>query len=111
MNDVPNRRDLETTKSKDQLGRLNGQVQAMRAVLIQLLQDVVRAETRLDNAQAGQLLEANEQLVVSALGAQNAAESATGALDEASRSGALDPLTGLPNRTLLLDRLGSAIST
>lgn len=92
-----------------QLVRLNAQVAAMRAVLVQLLQEVVVAESRLDSTQASQLLEANEQLIVSALGAQTDADTAAGALDEASRVGGLDPLTGLPNRTVLLDRVEAAI--
>ena len=57
-----------------ELGRLNVQVAAMRAVLLQLLQDVVRAEKRLDSSQATQLVEANQQLVVSALDFQAEAE-------------------------------------
>jgi diguanylate cyclase len=48
--------------------------------------------------------------VVSALGAQMAADTAHGALDEASRVSGLDPLTGLPNRTVLMDRFELAIS-
>ena len=83
----------------------------MRAVLIQLLQDVVRAESRLDSNQAARLLEANERLVLSSLNAQSEAVTAAGALDEASRLGGLDPLSGLPNRAVLLDRLALAIAS
>jgi diguanylate cyclase (GGDEF)-like protein len=96
--------------SSAKLAALNERVQGMRAVLVRLLQDVVRAETRLDNHQATQLLEANEQLVVTALNAQQDADTATQELDEASRSAGLDPLTGLANRVALLDRLAQAIA-
>jgi diguanylate cyclase (GGDEF)-like protein len=109
MNDPPDQTGNAAGSAKGELGHVNGQVEAMRAVLAQLLQDVVRADSHLDHSQAARLREANEHLVVSALGALTDAETAHGALDEASRAGALDPLTGLPNRTLLLDRFENAI--
>ena len=105
MTDPPDRRAAATAKAEHDLVRLNAQVTTMRAVLVHLLQDIVRAEYQVNSGQASQLLEANEQLVISALGAQADAEKAEGALDEATRSGGLDPLTELPNRARLLDRL------
>ena len=93
------------------LVRLNAQVTAMRATLAQLLQDIVVAETRLERSQVNRLIEANEHLVISALRAQTVADTAAVALDEASRLGGLDALTGLPNRTVLLDRFETAISS
>jgi diguanylate cyclase (GGDEF)-like protein len=110
MNERSDQRDAATATAQRELARLNGQVEAMRAVLVGLLQDVVRAETQLDNGQALRLLEANEQLVVSAMDAQAEAETSAGALDEVTRLADLDPLTGLPNRALLRDRLLNAIA-
>jgi diguanylate cyclase (GGDEF)-like protein len=110
MNNAPEPPNGPANEAEAQLGKLNGQVSAMRAVLVQLLQEVVVAEARLDHGEASLLLKANEELVVSALGAQTDAETAHGALDEASRVGGLDPLTGLPNRTVLLDRFELAIA-
>lgn len=116
MSDTVAKPDDASRTARDELVCLNSQVTAMRAVLVQLLQDVVRADSRIDKEQAAQLLEANEQLVLSALGARSEAETAHGALetahgalDEAARVGRTDPLTGLPNRTRLLDRFETAI--
>ena len=59
--------DTASERAARELTRLTGQVEAMRAVLIRLLQDVVVAERRLSGSEAAQLLEANEQLVVAAV--------------------------------------------
>ena len=97
--------------AEQDVARLGGQIEAMRAVLIRLLQDVVRAENRLDSNQTTQLVAANEQLVVAALEAQSHAMSTAAALDRVARSAELDTLTQLPNRVLLLDRLTHSIAT
>jgi diguanylate cyclase len=110
MNDAAGRSGSSSIEAEAHLAKLNRQVSAMRAVLVQLLQEVVVAEARLDHGEAGLLLKANEQLVVSAMGAQMDADTAHGALDEVARVSGLDPLTGLPNRTVLLDRFELAIA-
>ena len=90
------------------LARVQGKVDAARAVLLRLLQEVVVAENRLNNHQAAQVLEANEQLVVAALRNQAEAQAATQSLTDVTRLAELDPLTGLPNRALLQDRFTQA---
>ncbi|MGK2900819.1 MAG: diguanylate cyclase domain-containing protein [Burkholderiaceae bacterium] len=110
MSKRPDPRDDAVAKAEQDLTRLNGQVESMRAVLVRLLQDVVQAEKLLDGSQATRLLEANEQLVLTALEAQIDADTVADALEESTRVAGLDPLTGLPNRTLLLDRLAQAIA-
>ncbi len=92
------------------LARVQAKVDAARAVLLRLLQEVVVAESRLSNSQAGQMLEANERLVLAALRDQHAAESASQSLSDLTRQAEIDPLTLLPNRALLLDRFGQAIA-
>lgn len=103
--------ELAATEAARTLTRLNSQVDAMRAVLVRMLQDVVVAESTLGANAAAQLLEANEKLVVSALRNQADAETASQALDQVSRSVDLDALTQLPNRVLLVDRLMGAIAS
>jgi diguanylate cyclase (GGDEF)-like protein len=61
-------------------------------------------------SQAADLLEANELLVLAALRAECAAESALRQLGDLARVHQRDPLTGLPNRTTLLDRLQIALT-
>ncbi len=110
MNEHP---DLEgaTHKAAGDLSRLEDQVRSMRSVLVRLLQDVVAAESRLDNSQAQQLVQANEELVIAALRNQTEADTASQALDDVSLAVALDPLTQLPNRLLLIDRFTRAIAS
>jgi len=57
------------------------------------------------------LVEANEQLVLAALHAETVAETAVSKLGELARSSQRDPLTNMPNRALMLDRLENAIAT
>jgi diguanylate cyclase len=95
--------------AKQTLHGLNGQISAMRSVLTRLLQDVVLADTALNNHQGMQMLEANEFLTMSALRAQEQAETSAMKLDEVAQATGLDALTGLPNRVLFLDRFEQAI--
>ena len=59
---------------------------------------------------AAELREANEQLVLAALRAENSAETALSHLHEVTQASQRDVLTGTPNRALMLDRLNSAIT-
>jgi diguanylate cyclase len=64
----------------------------------------------LTGQRARKLIEANEQLVMTALRAQADAEAATHKLEVLSRSAELDSLTDLPNRQSLLSRFTYAIA-
>ncbi len=102
--------DAAAAAAAADLARVQAKVGAARAELAQLLQEVVRAESRLGNSQPAQLLAANEQLVVTALAAQTAAADASQALGLVAHAAERDPLTQLPNRVLLIDRLTRAIA-
>jgi diguanylate cyclase (GGDEF)-like protein len=93
-----------------ELADLQRQAGEVRATLARLQQDVARAEALPRRGRTARLVEANEQLVLSALRGQTDVENAARALNEASRSAGLDALTKLPNRVLLLDRLAHAIA-
>ncbi|MBC8994941.1 diguanylate cyclase [Pseudomonas sp. N40(2020)] len=84
--------------------------QEARIKLDDLEQKVANTQFQvLENQQSGQLIEANEQLVLALLQAQIGVEQAATALREVSHAAQLDVLTGLPNRRLLLGRLAQAI--
>ncbi len=108
MNQDPGPTDQSVADAEAKLARLGVQVEAMQALLVRLLQDVVRAESRLDQSQAARLVEVNEQLVLAALTSQADAEAAAQALEQAAQSTVLDALTRLPNRSALLDRFAQA---
>lgn len=108
MNPPPKPTDPSIAAAEGKLARLGVQVDTMQAVLVRLLQDVVDAETRLQDTHAAQLVEANEQLVLAALASQAEADTIAQALTEAVQSGGLDALTRLPNRSMLLDRFTQA---
>ncbi len=78
----------------------------MQALLVRLLQDIVRAENRLELADTERLVKVNEQLVVAALISQAEAQEAAKALAEGAAT--VDPLTRLPNRAALYDRFVQA---
>ncbi|MBW4049459.1 MAG: diguanylate cyclase [Proteobacteria bacterium] len=110
MNQPPNPQASEAEGSAGELAQLQAQVDAARAVLNRLLQDVVVAESRADGARESQIVEANEQLVLATLHAQVQADEATRQLEAASHSAGLDALTQLPRRGWMLDQLAHAIA-
>jgi len=110
VNPTPDPNDPSVADAEGELARLGVQVDAMRALLVRLTQDVVCAEARLDQTQAAALAEANEQLILAALANQADAEAAAQALQDAVQSAELDALTQLPNRTTLLDRFAQALA-
>lgn len=98
------------------LALLKGQADQLRVELVGLRRSVARAKIEFINAQhefaalrGNQLKLANEQLVIAAVNASILADEATSDFEELSRTSQRDALTNTPNRTLMLDRINSAI--
>ena len=85
------------------------QVAGLRAELARLQRELARVRAGSADRLGTNLREANEQLVLSALRAQQVADTAVGQFDQLTRSSQLDGLTGTPNRALMRDRLEQAI--
>lgn len=94
----------------EELARLEVQTVDARAVLRLLQQAVAQSEFQLQSGQSSHLRDANEQLVFAMMRAQSQQEENATALAALGRSAALDSLTSLPNRALLLERFADAIA-
>ncbi len=92
------------------LMRLNEQAHAMRAELRSLQRHLSDVRRDINADRAAVLVATNERLVLAALEAQIAAETATSNFGELTRASQRDALTDTPNRALMLDRLESAIT-
>lgn len=82
-------------------------LQAIEEEVAQLKQELQQARSQ--RTQASELQEANERLVVAAMEAGTAADSAFSQLEDLNRSAHVDPLTDTPNRLLMRDRIETAI--
>jgi len=99
------------------LALLTAQADRMRIELVKLRNDVAEAQRDLDRVQLGfkdacnmHVREANERLIIAAIESDIKAEVAANNFHELSRSSQRDPLTNIPNRILMLDRLNKAIA-
>jgi diguanylate cyclase (GGDEF)-like protein len=102
--------ERSVAEAEAQLARLGGEVMAMKAVLLRVLQQVVVAEARLAHSQTAQLVEANEELVLAALRSQSEADTAQRALADATQAKVVDALTGLHTRNTLLERFEQVVA-
>ena len=101
----------EVAQASADLAALQAKAGEARSELAGLLEEVAAAQSELAHSQAAQLVEANEHLVLGMMKAQADAEAASDELKQVSRSAELDVLTGLPNRSLMLDRLTRSMAT
>jgi diguanylate cyclase len=109
------RRDV--TLAHRELAGTKRELVAVRLELTPALRELTRLEEELSRlrsqhkkSQAGELREANEQLVLATLRAEASAEAAINHLGEVTQASQRDALTDTPNRTLMFDRLNSAIA-
>lgn len=89
---------------------LNEHATELRARLINMRQNMAQVRGDISESRAAQLLETTEHLMQTALHAQAIAETAVSDLAELAHTSQHDPVTGLPNRALVLDRIESAIA-
>ncbi len=101
------RRQLLATQT---IAQLRGQVVSLEQQVIGLRQALAAVERSPEDGETNELVEANAALVLSALHAEEVAESAMSELAGLIGTTQRDVLTGTPNRALMLDRLESAIA-
>jgi diguanylate cyclase (GGDEF)-like protein len=90
--------------------QLTTQVQVLRTELGKLQRHLIEVRENIRREKVTQIVEANGHLVRAALAAQAAMDMANADLERLTRLSQRDGLTDTPNRTLMLDRLQSAIS-
>jgi len=94
------------------LSQLSDEADGLLTRLGRLRQNLAEIRNAMNDAKAqSAMAEANEQLALAALHAESVAETAVSELGALARSSQRDPLTKLPNRLLMLDRLENAIAT
>lgn len=93
-----------------ELARVKYQTESARAELARVRHKLEVAQANLSDSQAARLVEANEQLVLATLNAQQAADVIQRTDNEARAVADFDPLTGLPNRSQLRAQLELALA-
>lgn len=92
------------------LALLHAQADAVRAELATMRRELARVTGELNQLRSAKVLEGTQELVAAAVNADTAAQTAVSSLDELTRRTQHDELTGAPNRTLMLDRVGNALA-
>ena len=102
-------RDDATEASANRLMLLNTQADAVRAELAQLRADLAATRNEFSKLRSTELARVGETLVEAAAQADMAAQFAVSSLGDLNLYSQLDELTGLPTRTLMLDRLETMV--
>lgn len=120
--------DQQVASATRTLALLNSQADKLRTELVKLRKELLAVQRELKVTRGkskkldqhmdavriltlgSQLQQANEQLVLATLNAENIAEIAVNDLTKLTQASQRDVLTGTPNRALMFDRLESAIA-
>ncbi len=102
-------RQSEADRSLQELAGVQAQTAAAREQLAELMHDIDDVKQPDMSSQLAEVVQANEQLLISSLRAREDAERAERALEQVLRSTDSDALTQLPSRKVLLERLVHAI--
>jgi len=102
--------DQKAAAARHALHALTAEANRVRADLLKLRRDLAQAESDFGATKAAQLLEANEQLVMSALHARILADTARENLETMTRASQFDELTDTPNRSVMQYRIENAIA-
>jgi diguanylate cyclase (GGDEF)-like protein len=107
MSTVMGERDVVATRSA--MGLLDKKAALLGAELLQFRQSLAELQSDFSETRAARLQEANEKLVLAAMQAESIAEIAAASMASLSRTFLCDAVTGTIHRSLMLDRLESAI--
>lgn len=94
----------------DAMHDMQAEAETARERVTFLKHEIADAEADLAEIEAALQLETNEQLVIATIKAEAEAARCQDALKQAELATETDALTGLPNRTVLLDRLAIALA-
>ena len=100
----------ETADQREEIADLREEIADLREETADLREEAVTAKAKLSTTTQSLLKDANERLIIASINAQTMAESAELAKEQVSHMAGHDYLTGLPNRSLLNDRMAQSIA-
>lgn len=101
--------DLQIAIATRTLSQLNEEAEALRAELLMMRRELSEGDREI-HSRSIQLTEVNEKLVQAALDADETGDTSLSELFEVTIASQRDPLTNIPNRTLILDRIERCVA-